>query len=430
MNLLVSMTLASFALAAAAAAQGCGVNVYPLHLVDAQGVPRPLDANQVATYDDEAVYMAFDPTTPTGTYYVHVTDRIDGITDEVLSMNDPMDRFVSVTNTNNVITLSLPFTQNPNPAVFGRGLNGQGDSVLLSPLRRGTTEPCTFKAWFGDTWELGLGPSWPHIVRGGGINPATNQCMIVSLGEFRIGDGTPSDVTGSVFHDLDRDGVRDAGEPPMAGWTVQLVNGMGSTQTTTDANGDYAFVDVAAGNYSVELILQGGYSTTTSSAFPVEVCGCANVAAGQFGVAQVAMACDGHTIGYWRNNHGTAYVQQYGILATYPALCLRNATGQHVAPATIQAHRSFLQGANSVNMAYMLSAQLVAMHCNVIVGFVDPMCMVRDAQLGDLSIFDLMQRAVASLCAHGYTPAGSPFRAEQEALKNALDNANNNRNWL
>ena len=78
----------------------------------------------------------------------------------------------------------------------------------------------------------------------------------------------------------------------------------------------------------------------------------------------------------------------------------------------------------------MLSAQLLAMHCNVINGFVDPNCMIHDSCLGNITISELMQRSIVSLMAHGYTPPGSPWRAEQQRLKNALDDANNNRNWL
>jgi hypothetical protein len=41
-----------------------------------------------------------------------------------------------------------------------------------------------------------------------------------------------------------------------------------------------------------------------------------------------------------------------------------------------------------------------------------------------------MQQAVASLAVYPNTPSGHPQRAAQEALKNALDAANNNQNWL
>ena len=414
-------------LAAGALAQNCAFNVHPLHLVDAQGVVRPLGAGGASLYPDEAVYVAFDPTTPTGSYYVHVTDA--SIT-EVLSANDPMDRFIGVTNNGGVITLTMPFTQNPDPTLFGIGLGGVGQSLRLGALDNSTSSPCEFKVHAGDTWDLQFGPEWPYIVRGGQPNPVTNVCPIASYAFFRIGDGSPSDVTGSVFLDSDHDGVRDPGEGPAVGWQVRLVTPLTTQVEITDGNGEYRFGDVPAGSYSVELVLQNGYAATTASTATVQVVGCADAEVGAFGVALAAMACDGHTIGFWRNKHGLDLVIQYGILGTLPGLSLRNQAGQLVAPATTAAWKTFLQGANSVNMAYMLSAQLAAMHANVLSGFVDAGCLVSDPFLGTVSIASLMQQAVASLQQYGATPVGHPQREAQQRLKNALDGANNNANWL
>ncbi len=426
----LSSTLGAVVLASTMAlAQSCPINVYPIRLVDAQGNLRPIAPDGSAHYDGESVYMAFDPFTPSGTYYVHVTDGPGGLLDEVLSTNDPMDRFVSVVNNNGVIALSLPFTSNPNPAVFGVGLNGAGQSLLVSPMRNGVDAPCYFKVQTGDTWDLQFGPDWPYIVRYG-FNTTTNQCSVFSYADFRIGDGSGSDVSGLAFLDADRDGVRDAGETPLANWQVRLVTGQTSVTATTDANGHYVFVDAGAGDYTVELVLQPGYIATNAGSQMLTVTGCANATAADFGVAPQMLACDGHTIGYWRNCHGSAKVQQYGILATLPALHLRNTCGQQVAPSTIMGWRVWLHFANSVNMAYMLSAQLAAMHCNVVCGFVDPACVINDPCLGQMSIATLMQQAVVSLSLHGFTPVGHPQRAFQKRLKNALDDANNNRNWF
>ncbi len=418
---------AALLLGATALAQNCTFNVFPIRFVDAQGVLRPLGPDGAAGYPDEIVHLAFDPTTPSGIYYVHVTDA--DIT-EVLSANDPMDRFVQVANTGGVITLQLPFSANPDPTLFGLGLGGVGQSLRLGALDGSAANPCVFKVWFGDTWDLQFGPEWPFLVRGGSVNPTTSQCQIASFALFRIGDGTGSDVTGSVFLDADRDGVRDPGEGPAVGWQVQLVTG-GTTQlTSTDANGDYRFVDVSAASYTVELVLQSGFVATTTSTATVAVLGCADAPIGAFGVAPSQMACDGHTIGFWRNKHGLELVTQHGVLATLPALHLRNQAGQLVAPATNNAWKAWLQGANSVNMAYMLSAQLAAMHCNVLAGFVDAGCTISDPVLGDITIANLMAQAVASLGQHGLTTVGHPQREAQQRLKNALDAANNNQNWL
>ena len=53
-------------------------------------------------------------------------------------------------------------------------------------------------------------------------------------------------VSGNVFRDDDRDGVRDPGEPGLANWEVRLVTGTTSVATTTDSSGHYVFSHVVA----------------------------------------------------------------------------------------------------------------------------------------------------------------------------------------
>jgi len=93
-----------------------------------------------------------------------------------------------------------------------------------------------------------------------------------------------------------------------------------------------------------------------------------------------------------------------------------------------------------MNMANMLSAQLAAMKLNVLHGFVNGSALIYApalsacgtaglSSLGFISINDLMTAANQSLFDHPNTPAGNPDRACQETLKNALDDANNNKNF-
>ena len=417
-----------------AAAQNCGIGLFPLQIVDAAGVPFPrgLDAatgDVMALAPTENVFLAFDPAMPSGTYYVHVTDTPFDGADEVLSTNDPMDRFVTVTNTAGVITLSLPYTTNPDPQLFGVAPGG-GQSLRLTPFQVSQMPGalCRFKAWAGDKWDLASGPQNPYLLQAG-LHPTTGQCAVLSFEKFRIGDGSGGDVFGKVFADLDHDGVRDAGEAGFAGQQVRLVTGSSAVLAVTDQDGNYRFDAVAAGSYTVEYTVPSGYLSTTPTSFSLEICGCADVAVADFGAAQQILPCNARTIGYWRNCHGLQRVQQYGILATLPMLHLRNTFGCQVAPCTLWQFKSYLQCANAWNMAYMLSAQLVAMHCNVAVGFVHPECVIDDPCLGEMTIAQLLQQSVASLIAHPYTPPGSQHRAAQMQLKNALDRANNNQIW-
>jgi hypothetical protein len=404
---------------------------YPIVLVDSTGAPAPVsgsDSNAVASFDVEEVYLSF-ASLPDGIHrlYVHVTDRLDGIGDEVLSTNDPADRIVDVVKSNGVIDLSLPFTNHLDPSIILPLPNGS-EVLRLTPVRSSSGEPCLFKAHMGSVYELSMGFNWPYIVRSNSNDP---NCFS-AYHYFRIGDATPgSDVKGEVFEDWDRSGTRDSGEGPLAGWEVRLVTAATTTSVLTDANGVYCFPNVSAGAYTLELALLSGYDATSATVASIQVCGCANQDGADFSAARIQRGCEGRTIGFWRNKNGTALITQYGILPTLNGLCLADASDTLPAPpATLGAWRTWLQGANATNMAYMLSAQLAAMHCNVLAGNVDPNCVVNGGSLGPISIAELMRRAVVELCADGYTPVGDPNRARQEALKSALDAANNNTNWL
>jgi hypothetical protein len=420
----------ALALAAPLSAQNCTDNQYRAYIVDQNGTPPATEPGPVGPqfiFAGETVYLAFDPNTPSGLYYVHVTDLIGGA-DEVRSTNDPNDRFVNVVNQGGVITLSLPLSSNPHPA-FGHGLNGVGQSVPLGAFHATTELPCTFKAWYGDCWDLSLGPTWPYLIQGG-YNAALGRCCVRSYSSFRIGNGIGTTVSGSVFLDTDHDGIRAVGEPGVAGATVTLNTGTTSVATTTDGSGVYRFTGVTANQYTVEFQPGSGATLTTPVGYSIDVCGCGLMNGGDFGFFQLATRHDGHTVGFWGNKNGLRLVTTFNLLPTLAALCLVDGSGNYVAPGSIGALDTYLQNATARNMANMLSAQFVAMTCNVAVGFVDPGSRVQNSVLGTITIQELLQRAAASLCAHPYTPVGSPWRAEQEALKNALDDANNNRNWV
>ncbi len=69
---------------------------------------------------------------------------------------------------------------------------------------------------------------------------------------------TPINLGNFVWNDLDADGVQDAGEPGLAGITVQLWNSLKTqliASTTTNANGNYTLVAPTPGDYRIRVIL-------------------------------------------------------------------------------------------------------------------------------------------------------------------------------
>ena len=87
--------------------------------------------------------------------------------------------------------------------------------------------------------------------------------------DFGYRNTTLADVSGTVFNDIDGDGIQEAGEGGLAGVTVELRNaaGVAVATVTTDASGNYAFSDVPAGNYTVVVTdqdaLLSGYTASS-----------------------------------------------------------------------------------------------------------------------------------------------------------------------
>jgi hypothetical protein len=68
---------------------------------------------------------------------------------------------------------------------------------------------------------------------------------------------TPINIGNFVWHDLNSNGIQDAGEPGVAGITVQLWNAAKTTlldSTTTNANGSYTVVAPIPGDYRIRVV--------------------------------------------------------------------------------------------------------------------------------------------------------------------------------
>jgi hypothetical protein len=70
-------------------------------------------------------------------------------------------------------------------------------------------------------------------------------------------------LCGVVYHDLDGDGTRDAGEPGLGGWSMELISGVDIIQTTRSlGSGSYCFAKVRPGVYKIREILPPGWEQT------------------------------------------------------------------------------------------------------------------------------------------------------------------------
>ena len=80
-----------------------------------------------------------------------------------------------------------------------------------------------------------------------------------STGNNFLQANTNAAISGNVFYDLNGNAARDGGEPGLSGWTINLT-GTSSASTTSDANGNYTFQNLAVRSYTVSEVNQTGYT--------------------------------------------------------------------------------------------------------------------------------------------------------------------------
>jgi uncharacterized repeat protein (TIGR01451 family) len=90
----------------------------------------------------------------------------------------------------------------------------------------------------------------------------------LTVGNVNFGNFTLITISGQKFNDLNGDGVRDAGEPGLAGVTLNLdrgANGTVDATTTSDAAGNFQFANLGPGTYRVREVVPAGSVQTTAN---------------------------------------------------------------------------------------------------------------------------------------------------------------------
>lgn len=270
------------------------------------------------------------------------------------------------------------------------------------------------------------------------VNPASITITGGDTHNVDFGNVGLSEINGRKFNDTNANGINDT-EPGIAGIIVLLsgtaANGASVDEcTVTGTDGSYSFSDLLPGSYTVSEVKPAETISTTPTwceiSLQVDGATCEGATAGcSFGNVCLG-AGGGRTLGFWSNKNGQAFFGS-DDLALMVSLNLRNANGTDFNPGNYTQFRTWLLNANATNMAYMLSAQLSAMELNVLNGFVSSSAMVYAPNCGNfVTIGNLMNASNVELGLHGLTLAGSPYRSYQECLKNSLDNANNNKNFV
>jgi hypothetical protein len=290
---------------------------------------------------------------------------------------------------------------------------------------------------------------------------------------LNFGNIPQGNVWGAKYYDANLNGIYDPGagnpgEVLISGWKVSQSGTVFTTGSPisggafdgSDANfvrtldpGSYTFGEITASNWiqtgntsdqtnTTDQTLTTGDATTSLSnkVYTVVIPNDLPSSVSKVYFGNVCLAGGGGlTLGYWSNQNGQHDMTVGGggmaaNLAFLAGLYLRNAAGTNFDPTTYTQFRTWLLGASATNMAYMLSAQLSAMELNVRLGKVTGTKIVYTPALGFISINNLMSAANTELGLHGLALAspgtGYQYRTYQENLKTALDQANNNLNFV
>jgi hypothetical protein len=362
---------------------------------------------------------------PDGDYYFQVTDPSGAV---LLSSDGIEDRRVRVSGGLIVLNLGTHAT--------GTGKCPGSISVQLMPYDDTPNPGGEYKAWMTPVGNYdppnGFFGFIPRFTK-------TDNFKVRGRGN---GEPEPVAIIGNKFYDTNTNGVwDDPPEPPIPGWRIEKMPPDPADVTYTASTGAYSFlVDPNSGLYTISEVPPppgffpaGEWINTTATSGQVTV-GSVDVAGPDFGNVCLGPG-GGRTLGFWSNRNGQ---KLFGAddLALLVSLNLRNANGSHFNPGSYSAFRTWLLGATATNMAYMLSAQLAAMELNVFNGLVSGSAPIYAPgttsanAAGFATVSALMAEANTELGIHGTALSGDAWRSYQEALKNALDNANNNQTFV
>jgi len=274
-----------------------------------------------------------------------------------------------------------------------------------------------------------------HIPRPAAAVPLSVLALLTA-GFFAAPVFAQTATTGSVvvkkFYDANANGIRDTGEPWLSGWPMTLTGpGIDSTRNSTATwsglagGAGYSVLEATPVETNwVQTAPRVGGVPVNPRDVSVVACQTVTIKFGNY----CKKGSGGRTPGFWSNQNGQAKLNDGDPASNAPelgmlsSLNLVDAAGNAFDPADYGSFRTWLLNSTAINMAYKLSSHLAAMTLNVEAGYVNADSFFLPC---NCTIGELLDDADASLAAYPYTPEGHPQRANQEMLKNWLDQLNN-----
>jgi len=437
------MMLIAFSVAATAAVNGA------IQTTDVTGTIVNYNVNPPLSCD--AVYLTGGPQntndfglTP-GTYYFQVTDPSGKV---VLSTDAVTDRqlIVATVGGKGVITGSA----GTHP-VGSTDPNSGETTVLLFPFSQTPNNGGVYKAWISSDPTFTNSTTKTDNFKC--VQPPPPDCsdpVFAAAHPELCGEPPPSaTIVGTKFYDFNGDGIQDNGEVGIQDWLINIDPAAltGTTCNLTDSSGNYLFqVDPNSGDYTISEAnsIETNWVHTTSTS------GVATAATDTIQGPNFGNLCTGAggglTLGFWSNKNGQA-LETATDFTNLTNLNLANANGSardftDTLAKNKSAFSSWVLSATASNMANMLSAQLATMYLNVAHSFVQgsatlyvgsaPAGCSLPVVNGEISVNALITDANSLLGAFGgnLTVASGQARTCEEFDKTALDNANNNKNFV
>jgi hypothetical protein len=144
-------------------------------------------------------------------------------------------------------------------------LNGGGSNTSSITFDYTTLNPTTAPITTVGIKDQGLQGANRLLISDNAASPYIGSGQAITITAAPFGNT----ITGQLFNDLNNNGVKDPGEPGLAGWTVYRDLGRsgvfqaGDPTAVTDSNGNYTFANVGPGSYLVREIVPAGWTQTT-----------------------------------------------------------------------------------------------------------------------------------------------------------------------
>jgi len=230
---------------------------------------------EVTDADGRVLFSPLVYNIPDGDYTVTVTEDADAIYLAPTSFGVNVAAGTVGGNDNGHADFAL-FYKGSISGNASRDVDGSGTKDVGEPnldawevlLMVGTTEvgQATTDA-NGDFSFTGLGPATYTVdqtLPDGWVTSFNTENIALTSGVEEtgadVGAYETGTISGTVFDDLDASGTKDAGEPGIANWGIELSeSAKDPVSGTTDENGAYSFGDLAPGDYDVDQTVGEGY---------------------------------------------------------------------------------------------------------------------------------------------------------------------------